>query len=203
MTKWFALVASVFLIQTTAHAKTSKPATLEEFDPSAPNAEQILEEFDKVYEQETGESSHPFGRIENLDPAEGCFRESCAVWAYIRRSEQRLYLLSYGRQIGTWLISSGTGNKTPNFDRHPDGRMYKKYTSKAHPGGDWMGLGNMPYAVFIQGGYAHHGTPKANWKKLGTKASHGCIRAHPDNGSYFFDLVSTYGIQNAWITVTE
>lgn len=204
MTKWLALVASsLFILSTTSFAHTTKKASLEEFDPSAPNAEQVLEEFDKIYEQETGESAFPWGRVNQFSPEQGCYRESCVAWAYVRRSEQRLYLMSYGRQIATWLISSGTGNKTPNFDRNPDGRMYRKYTSKKYPGGDWMGLGNMPYAVFITGGYAHHGTPRANWKRLGTKASHGCIRAHPKNGEYFFDLVKTYGPQNTWITVTE
>lgn len=201
--KWLALLASTLFISSTAFAHHNLEHSLAEFDPAAPNAEELLEQFDKIYEQETGESSHPFGRIDESSPEDTCYRETCVVWAYVVKSEQRLYLFSYGKQIGTWLISSGTGSKTPNFDRHPDGRMYRKYTSSKYPGGDWNGLGNMPYAVFIQGGYAHHGTPKANWKRLGTKASHGCIRSHPTNGEYFFDLVRTYGIKNTWITVTQ
>lgn len=69
------------------------------------------------------------------------------------------------------------------------------------PGGDYNGLGNMPYAVFIRGGYAIHGTVKSNWSKLGTPASKGCIRLHPDNGFIFNRLVRASGVALAWVSV--
>lgn len=69
------------------------------------------------------------------------------------------------------------------------------------PGGDYNGLGNMPYAVFIRGGYAIHGTIAANWSKLGTPASKGCIRLHPDNGFIFNRLVRASGVAQAWVSV--
>jgi len=59
----------------------------------------------------------------------------------------------------------------------------------------------MPYAVFISGGYAIHGTTRGNWSRLGKPASHGCIRLHPDNGQIFNVLVRRNGISNVWITV--
>ena len=98
---------------------------------------------------------------------------------------------------------------TPNFDKHPDGRIYNAYTSTKFPGGNYIvtvngkkvGLGNMPYAVFIRGGFAIHGTGTGNWPKLGRVASHGCIRIHPDNARLFNALVRQYGVSNTWITV--
>lgn len=69
------------------------------------------------------------------------------------------------------------------------------------PGGDYNGLGNMPYAVFVRGGYAIHGTVQANWSKLGTPASKGCIRLHPDNGLIFNRLVRALGVALAWVSV--
>ena len=61
----------------------------------------------------------------------------------------------------------------------------------------------MPYAIFIKGGYAIHGTTPGNFLKLGHRASHGCIRLHPDNARKLFELVNSYGLQNTWVKVHE
>jgi len=73
--------------------------------------------------------------------------------------------------------------------------------SSKFPGGDYNGLGNMPYAVFVDGGFAIHGTTRGNWPLLGQVASHGCIRVHPDNGFIFNRLVRQHGVKNTWITI--
>ena len=107
-------------------------------------------------------------------------------------------------QQAVWPVSTGiNGRNTPNFETHPNGRIYDRYTSKKFPGGDFNGLGNMPYAVFISGGFAIHGTGKGNWPKLGSRASHGCIRLHPDNALIFNRLVRKNGISEVWITVQD
>jgi lipoprotein-anchoring transpeptidase ErfK/SrfK len=59
----------------------------------------------------------------------------------------------------------------------------------------------MPYAVFIEGGFAIHGTMRSNWKYLGQRASHGCVRLHPDNAFIVNRLVRQYGVENTWIQV--
>jgi len=171
----------------------------EEFDPFAPGAQQALEEFDEVYRQRTGVS--PF--VENLlIRASYCQRESCEVWIYVSKSDQTLYLYIDGRFEQSWLVSTGVaGRRTPDLDRHPNGRIYDRYNSVKFPGGDYRGLGNMPYAIFIAGGIALHGTPSSNWKYLGRPASHGCIRQHPDNAKYLNRLVRSVGVQNVWVTI--
>lgn len=49
----------------------------------------------------------------------------------------------------------------------------------------------MPWSIFFYGGYAIHGTTEIS--KLGSPASHGCVRLHPDNARVLFELVSQYG----------
>lgn len=175
----------------------------EAYDPRAENIEEILEAYDAYYEQETGESAWLHPELNDLlHKVGGCYRYSCPVFIYIKKSEQRAYLHLNGKLAASWKVSTGLpGYSTPNFDKHPNGRIYNKYTSSKYPGGDYQGLGNMPYAVFIRGGYALHGTPKGNWSKLGRRASHGCIRMHPDNAKWFNRLVRQHGISKVWITV--
>ncbi|WP_291516584.1 L,D-transpeptidase [Bdellovibrio sp. ArHS] len=203
------LATALFLISslaTTSFAQTLEVAdsqnVMDELNPFDPNIEKTLEEMDQLYFDETGSS--PF--IENLIGPMGpsCYRSSCKVWAQVSRSQQKMYLHIDGIHTYTWAVSTGApGHGTPNFDTHPNGRIYDKYTSTKYPGGDYQGLGNMPYAVFISGGFAIHGTGTSNWKKLGTKASHGCIRVHPDNAYVFNRLVRQHGIYKTWITVHE
>jgi hypothetical protein len=179
----------------------SNAEELSELNPFDPNVEAMLEEFDQVYELETGlpaflepESGLSFRR--------GCYRASCKVWVNISKSQQKLDLYINGQYQRSWAVSTGMpGYGTPNFDQHPNGRIYNRYSSNKFPGGDYNGLGNMPYAVFIRGGFALHGTPKGNWSKLGRRASHGCIRQHPDNARHFNRLVRAHGISQVWITV--
>jgi len=182
---------------------------LDELDPFDPQVEQKLERYDEIYEKETGKSAHINSiqdalQIQSLHGS-GCVRESCPVWVQIVKSTQRLYLYLDGVvQQPAWLVSSGIpGRETPNFDTHPDGRIYDSYTSTKFPGGDYKGLGNMPYAVFISGGFAIHGTGVSNWPKLGHRASHGCVRIHPDNALYFNRMVRKIGVQNVWVTVQD
>lgn len=189
-------------LQEDVHGSPDTTDIIEELDPTDPNIEDTLKYYDQIYEEETGKPSHINTFIDDLIGLGGCYRESCPVWVQVIKSTQRLYLYLNGSLSRSWLISSGrAGYSTPNFDRHPDGRIYDAYSSGRYPGGDYNGLGNMPYAVFITGGYALHGTPQGNWPLLGTPASHGCIRMHPDNGYYFNRLVRATGIQNVWITV--
>ncbi|MBL7774137.1 MAG: L,D-transpeptidase [Chitinophagaceae bacterium] len=133
-----------------------------------------------------------------------CKQKLCKVWAHISKKKQRLYLYIDGVAVDTFKVSTGDkAHETPTFDTKPNGLMFQKYTSKKYPGGSYNGLGNMPYVVFIKGGFAIHGTTVGNFKKLGTKASHGCVRLHPDNAKLFFELVKATGPNDTWITISE
>jgi hypothetical protein len=134
-----------------------------------------------------------------------CIEKECFVFAEVDKKKQTLYLWLLGELKDSFPVSTGKGKKyeTPNINRHPAGPVLTKYNSKKFPGGNYMGLGNMPYAVFIQGGYAIHGTTPGNYSKLGTPASHGCIRLHPDNAKVFNALVKTVGLAQTWVIVKD
>lgn len=140
----------------------------------------------------------------NPDTSGNCSGKDCPVFARVSKNDQKLYLYINGEILDTFATSTGDKNHvTPNFNTKPNGRMYRKYTSKKFPGGNWNGLGNMPYAVFIQGGYAIHGTTSGNIKKLGAPLSHGCIRLDPRNAKIFYNLVNYAGANNTWIVVED
>lgn len=173
---------------------------IEELDPFSKDVEQTLEKYDELYWEETGKSPFLYDFVPFM--FKSCQRDTCKVWVQVVKSTQRAYLFIKGKHVDTWKVSTGKeGYSTPNFDKHPNGRVYDSYSSKKYSGGDYNGLGNMPYAVFIDGGFAIHGTPASNWPKLGTRASHGCIRVHPDNGRMFNRLVRQFGIYQTWVTV--
>jgi lipoprotein-anchoring transpeptidase ErfK/SrfK len=131
-----------------------------------------------------------------------CRKEGCNVYAEVDKSEQMMYVYVSGELQYSFQVSTGkTGHDTPNLDLRPSGPLAKKYTSTKYPEGDYQGMGNMPYCVFLANGYAIHGTTPGSFKKLGTKASHGCVRLHPEDASVFYDLVSSIGLENTWVTI--
>ncbi|MEI2738140.1 MAG: L,D-transpeptidase [Chitinophagaceae bacterium] len=134
-----------------------------------------------------------------------CTEKECLLYAEIDKSKQKLYLYLLGELKDSFLVSTGKGKKyeTPAMSRHPSGPVLVKYTSRKFPGGNYKGMGNMPYAVFIKGGYAIHGTTPGNFSKLGSKASHGCIRLHPDNAKIFNALVKTVGLGQTWVSIKD
>lgn len=187
---------ATILLALTSACSIDNNNPLDNLDPHK-TTEKELQKLDKEYEAETGMKSH-------IPVEEGaCYQINCPVFALVDKESQTLSLYIDGDLEYVWQISSGleNGYETPDFDKRPDGRIYDAYTSRRFPGGNFEGLGNMPYAVFIGGGYAIHGTGRGNWKKLGKKASHGCIRLHPDNAKIFNELVRSAGIENVWITV--
>ncbi|MES3039397.1 MAG: L,D-transpeptidase [Bdellovibrionota bacterium] len=195
------LTCLISLFTFAASAETSIPNIIDELNPRDPQIRQILIQLDKNYEAETGLSS----RLPEDLTAEKCFRETCKVWVRINRAEQRFYLYIDAIQTYEWLTSTGSPDSpefiTPAMDTHPDGRIYDAYTSTLYPEGDYMGLGNMPYAVFVKDGWAIHGTPEGNWPLLGSPVSAGCIRLHPDNAFIFNRLVREWGRRKVWVTI--
>ncbi len=134
-----------------------------------------------------------------------CKEKDCLLYAEIDKSKQLMYIYLLGEVKDTFKVSTGLAKKyeTPTMSLRPNGPILTKYTSKKFPGGNYQGLGNMPYAVFLKGGYAIHGTTTGNFAKLGTRASHGCIRLHPFNAKIFYELVKRIGLSNTWVSLTD
>ena len=94
-----------------------------------------------------------------------------------------------------WKVSTGR----PGLDT-PEG-AYKPTWLDANHKSDQYEDAPMPYAVFFTGGYAVHATEFT--KRLGTPASHGCVRLSLENAETFFNLVKTYGKANTKIVITD
>lgn len=133
-----------------------------------------------------------------------CKGKECYLYVEIIKSKQLFYLYLDGDLKDSFPVSTGMGKfKTPDLNVRPSGPLFTKYTSRKWPGGNYKGLGNMPYVVFVRGGYAIHGTTPGNFFKLGTPASHGCVRLHPDNGRVFYELVKLIGLSETWVNVRD
>ena len=110
---------------------------------------------------------------------------SGTVVARVNLARQTMTVTVNGKKRHTWKISSGrAGYSTPRGTYRPQ-RLYSSYFSKKYD------LAAMPYAVFYSGGFAVHGTYAVG--RLGSRASHGCIRLSNGNARTFFELARTYG----------
>lgn len=100
-------------------------------------------------------------------------------------SDQTMRVIVEGREVHRWKVSTaGKGYRTPRGVWQPY-RMHTMWYSRKYDNAP------MPHSIFFTGGYAIHATPHI--RRLGTPASHGCVRLHPDNAKALFALAKTYG----------
>ncbi len=110
---------------------------------------------------------------------------SARVVAKVSLASQRMTVYVNGRRRYSWRISSGKwGYSTPRGTYRPTIVKRMHYSRKYYNS-------PMPYSVFFRGGYAIHGTYAT--RRLGRRASHGCIRLHPAHAATFYSLVRRYG----------
>ena len=120
---------------------------------------------------------------------------AATVEATIDLSEQRMYVFQDGFMVHSWAVSTARrGYVTPT------GSWRAKWLSRDHRSRKYDNA-PMPYAVFFNGGYAVHAT--FDLKRLGTPASHGCVRLHPDNAAQFFSLTRQAGLANTRVVITR
>lgn len=114
--------------------------------------------------------------------------------ATINLTTQRMTVVSNGRRLHHWPISSGrSGYETPTGRFRP-GWMAKRWHSRKYD------MAPMPYSVFFNDGIATHGTSAVS--RLGRPASHGCVRLHTANARRFYNLVRRHGMKRTRIVVT-
>ncbi len=99
----------------------------------------------------------------------------------VDKSAQRLSVSVDGRHRYEWPVSTARiGYRTPVGTYRPE-RLERQWFSRKY---DWS---PMPYSIFFNGGYAIHGSYEVS--RLGTPASHGCIRLSPQHAAILFALV--------------
>jgi len=94
-----------------------------------------------------------------------------------------------------WPVSTGrTGYRTPTGVFQPYMMKKMHYSSKYENA-------PMPNSIFFYGGYAIHATNAVN--RLGSPASHGCVRLHPQNAKWLFRMIQEYGKENTFIYIQD
>jgi L,D-transpeptidase catalytic domain len=122
-----------------------------------------------------------------------------ASWAMkidivVNKVTQHMIVTIDGVQKYDWLVSTGgEGHDTPSGNYHVF-RLEAEHFSQ-----EWDNA-PMPHSMFFTGmGHAIHGSYHIN--RLGTRASHGCVRLAPENATLLFDLVSKAGYKNSSVVI--
>ncbi len=110
----------------------------------------------------------------------------------IDKASQRMAVMVDGSQAHSWAVSTGLGGGPRSGSYRPQ-RLERKWFSRKY------GMSPMPHAIFFHEGYAIHGTIYVS--RLGQRASHGCVRLHPDNAATLFGLVQKHGPGNTRIVI--
>ncbi|MCF8476365.1 MAG: L,D-transpeptidase [Pseudolabrys sp.] len=111
----------------------------------------------------------------------------------VDKTAQLLSVSVDGFQRYQWPVSTARwGYRTPNGTYRPQW-LARKWASRKYD------MSPMPYSIFFHGGYAIHGSYELS--RLGSPASHGCIRLHPENAAVLFKLVKA-NMKNTRIVVT-
>ncbi len=108
-------------------------------------------------------------------------------------STQTMKVYQNGVATFEWPVSTARPGKST-----PKGIWTAKWLSRNHKSSRYNNA-PMPYSIFYDGNFAVHGTDQVH--HLGSPASAGCIRLHPDNASVLFSLVEAAGLKNTVISV--
>jgi hypothetical protein len=113
----------------------------------------------------------------------------------VDKDNQQLTVAVDGIETYRWPVSSGLpAYETPNGSFRAF-RMEEDHFSKEFDDAP------MPHAVFFTKlGHAIHGTDSVN--RLGSPASHGCVRLSRENAAKLFALVKEQGVLNTTVTLS-
>jgi len=120
---------------------------------------------------------------------------AASLVAKVNVSTQTMEVIRHGKVIYTWRVSTARrGYITPVGSWRPK-RMHRMWYSRKYD------MSPMPYAIFYHGGYAVHGTNAVS--RLGSPASHGCVRLDTANAAKLYKLVQMVGPGNTRIVVVH
>ena len=126
--------------------------------------------------------------------ASGADWEPSRIVVQVSLSRQRMQVYHEGRKLFDWPVSTARAGKIT-----PTGTWIgAQWLSRNHRSSLYNGA-PMPFSVFFNGNYAIHGTNQI--RKLGSPASAGCIRLHPDQARILFNMVRDEGKPNLRVEV--
>lgn len=124
-----------------------------------------------------------------------CGPAAAGVLVSVDKSTQRMSVVVDGKQRYSWPVSTGArGHETPAGAFRPF-RMEEDHFSR-----EWDEA-PMPHSIFFtSAGHAIHGSNAT--RRLGSPASHGCVRLAPANAAKLFALVQAEGMGNTKVIVS-
>jgi hypothetical protein len=116
------------------------------------------------------------------------------VLVTVDKSAQRMTVAVDGKPRHSWPVSTGSrGYETPTGTFRPF-RMEEDHYSR-----EWDEA-PMPHSIFFtNSGHAIHGSTAV--RRLGSPASHGCVRLAPANAAKLFALVHAEGMNSTKVVV--
>jgi lipoprotein-anchoring transpeptidase ErfK/SrfK len=184
-------IVAMFLFAATAHASDSGTSGIVKIQSAVNGLVKDEAYWTKVWYEKQAKKGKTYKKhVSNSKPKKSSskstnFYGSGKVVAKVDISSQTMTVYRGGRRMYTWPVStgrSGYGTPTGTWKIH---RMHKRYYSKKYDNAP------MPHAMFYYRGFAVHGTTSI--KRLGRRASHGCVRLHPDNAARLFSMVKSGG----------
>jgi hypothetical protein len=113
----------------------------------------------------------------------------------VDKSTQRMTVVVDGGQRFVWPVSTGRNGYVTPSGNYTAFRMEEDHYSKEFDDAP------MPHSIFFsKSGHAIHGTLEA--RRLGTAASHGCVRLSTANAAKLFALVEEHGLPNTKVVIT-
>ncbi|KLK91525.1 hypothetical protein AA309_19895 [Microvirga vignae] len=120
---------------------------------------------------------------------------SAEISISVNKTTQRMTVLVDGVERYSWPVSTGTTDYST-----PTGAFTPSRLSREHFSREWDNA-PMPHSIFFtDAGHAIHGSRVTG--RLGSPASHGCIRLSPTNARILFNLVQAESLGNTRIEVT-
>src|SRR4051812_2559801 len=113
----------------------------------------------------------------------------------VDKSAQRMSVAVDGVHKYSWPVSTGRSGYSTPAGNYTAFRMEEDHFSK-----EWDDA-PMPHSIFFtKEGHAIHGSYET--KRLGTPASHGCVRLSPQNAAALFALVKAEGLGNTKVVLS-
>src|SRR5437879_7897543 len=113
----------------------------------------------------------------------------------VDKDNQQRTVAVAGAERYRWPVSSGIPSRETPSGSFRAFRMEEDHFSKEFDDAP------MPHSIFFTKiGHAIHGTDSVN--RLGSPASHGCVRLSRDNASTLYALVQQEGVLNTTVTLT-
>jgi len=113
--------------------------------------------------------------------------------AQIDLSKQQMKIFKGDNLLYKWRVSTARrGYVTPIGSYQPQYLEKMHYSRRYHNS-------PMPHSIFFKGNFAIHGTNSI--RKLGRRASRGCVRLHPKNAKRLYSLIQQHGKKNTLIKI--